>query len=215
MKGITSIYFNPFSCWYFENPVPDYLDIARTNNWHETSPDNCPKNNAKVRPEYEPRTMDQWIELEDLGDLPDDGNLLMLGDGGSGKTTKLYEMYKELLSQGKSVMAFTFTHAARQQLVQTGFQLDHTSTLDSYFAKKHRICPDIFMIDEVSMVNKRLMGMVMQECEINNCRIIFTGDFKQCKPVETDGIYINYLNNPRFIKLLKYLYVKPYLAERS
>ena len=147
-------------------------------------------------------------------------SMLITGDAGSGKTTFLRMLYREFMGEGISVVMLTFTNVARVNLLDgDDINKENVMTLDMFFLENietPRKIPNVFIIDEVSQVNKRHMKFLYEASIKSPSTIfIFSGDFKQCLAVEAeDQIRYNWLENDTFRKLVKYNhYPKPFVAQ--
>ena len=94
----------------------------------------CPENACKTRPPVEDGGVAHWNVIDNLDNW--EGNLLMTGDGGAGKTTKLKEIYDTL--QDKEITVCTTTHKAKAVLLDKGFNPDDCRTLESLMCSLNR-----------------------------------------------------------------------------
>lgn len=160
-----------------------------------------------------------------IQEIQDDGKIheflrvnscMLNGMPGSNKTGQLSKVFDE-----KSI-GFCFTNGAVEELKARGVK--NVQTFDSFFLeiKRNTYMKTIkkysrILVDEFSMVPKKFY-IILDRIKRENpeMKFILSGDCNQCKPVETDGIWYDYMTNPLILNLVDYKRVtmayKPELA---
>lgn len=135
-------------------------------------------------------------------DMPDEREFTLLGFAGCGKTFLVRQLVEEFTDGGWTVACTAPTNKAVQVLSRFGKHNPRLmfSTLHQYLGLKPRIDPDtgaetyerdpmkgpptsdLLVVDEASMVNSQLYGLVKQYLS-HNAKVLWVGDPAQLPPV--------------------------------
>ena len=139
--------------------------------------------------------------------------ITLSGGAGTGKTSILKEFIEYLDDEEISYVLAAPTHRAKlvleyltnakntytlHQLLALSpnieiFELDYRDLLfkvDEAFNNKNTAIPykGIVIIDEASMINDDLFDLLLEKCREFKCKIVFSGDSQQLRPVKSDHI---------------------------
>ena len=200
-------------CIYFSYVRKD--NILNDPYWHEIDYI-LPKLQCKGQRE-EPELKNDWNVIEK--DHMTLGSCLVTGDGGSGKTTLAATLISQKSTEWDRIICSAFTNAAVDNLQQklSSARVPNSrerrpghvrcQTLDSLLYKgedddfKQLEETDYLVIDEVSMISKKHMNLLVQ---LPNISIMFLGDFNQCPPVEGESVTYRYNECLQFKKVCQF-----------
>jgi conjugative relaxase-like TrwC/TraI family protein len=108
------------------------------------------------------------------------------GAAGTGKTATLREIDRGLREAGQEVVAVAPTRSAVDELQKVGFGDAMTvSRLLEDQESQRALCGKVLIVDEAGMVSGRQMQSLLHLAEDHGARIIFSGDTRQIRSVET------------------------------
>ena len=107
------------------------------------------------------------------------------GAAGTGKTATLQELRRGLIEAGREVVAIAPTMSAVEELQRVG--LGDAMTVARLLqdpAVQQQLRRKVLILDEAGMVSGRQMAEFLRRAELNDARVVFTGDTKQIQSVE-------------------------------
>jgi ATP-dependent exoDNAse (exonuclease V) alpha subunit len=124
------------------------------------------------------RAVRQVLDSRDLA-------INLRGAAGTGKTATLHEIDRGLHQAGREVVAVAPTRSAVDELRKVGFNEAMTiSRLLEDDAGRASLRGKVLVVDEAGMVSGRQMEGLLKLAELENARILFSGDTRQIQSVE-------------------------------
>ena len=152
------------------------------------------------------------FDIEKFLSDEEENEAFIIGGAGTGKTTILDKVTKELLTKGINFLVCAYTHKAKDILRKKLVSVNDESivTLHSFLKKRPHINSEattkdnvlititsgepkplnLLIVDECSFIGTRDYASITDLYNISNIKVIFVGDFNQLEPVgDTRGIY--------------------------
>ena len=163
-----------------------------------------------------PRLDDDWIDYKQFKSSDDwegiiktaieKGGMLVSGRAGTGKSYIIGKGIEAKLLPEDNEARLAFTNRAARNIRGTTIHKamainsdGKTNTKTLEHLKKY----NIFVIDEISMINSWLWNKLMVLKKTTNAIFILLGDHRQCPPIE-DGKEIDYFTHPYAKRLVNY-----------
>ena len=163
-----------------------------------------------------PRLDDDWIDYKEFKSSDDwegiiktaieKGGMLVSGRAGTGKSYIIGKGIEAKLLPEDNEARLAFTNRAARNIKGTTIHKamainsdGKTNTKTLEHLKKY----NIFVIDEISMINSWLWNKLMVLKKTTNAIFILLGDHRQCPPIE-DGKEIDYFTHPYAKRLVNY-----------
>lgn len=189
------LFANPRDLPLLDSEKEEELDISRVQDfWNSRNPWE-----EKLR---DPFVTDEILPQQWKWNNENNQSFLCNAPAGYGKSTLAKKEFDKL---PKETITLCFTNAACDNLREKGFPNHCVKTLNTYFnigvlideiRKENKNLGKnrkLIQVDEISMVPKKLM-IRLYKLQFDNphLKFQFYGDFNQCKPVESDGLWFDY-----------------------
>lgn len=111
------------------------------------------------------------------------------GDAGTGKTTSLELVQRELEARGYEIRGFSKVGKAAGGLEDKSNI--KSQTLDSFLNNKQEATgkPQIWVVDEASLSGSKQIHALLERAEKENARVVLIGDTKQMQSIEAGNVF--------------------------
>jgi len=154
---------------------------------------------------YDFKSSNEWETI--IKTAKERGGMLISGRAGTGKSYIIHKGVETGLLPESSETRLAFTNRASRNIggttINKAMAINASNKTNTKTLQHLKSVGDVFIVDEISMINSSLWNKLMILKQVTNATFILIGDHRQCPPIET-GKEIDYFNHPYVKRLVNY-----------
>lgn len=154
---------------------------------------------------YDFKSSNEWEII--IKTAKERGGMLISGRAGTGKSYIIHKGVETgLLPESPETRLAPTNRASRNiggTTIHKAMAINASNKTNSKTLQHLKSLGDVFIVDEISMINSSLWNKLMILKQITNATFILIGDHRQCPPIEK-GKEIDYFNHPYVKRLVNY-----------
>lgn len=154
---------------------------------------------------YDFKSSNEWEDI--IKTAKERGGMLISGRAGTGKSYIIHKGVETGLLPESPETRLAFTNRASRNIggttINKAMAINANNKTNSKTLQHLKSIGDVFIVDEISMINSFLWNKLMILKQVTGATFILIGDHRQCPPIET-GKEIDYFNHPYVKQLVNY-----------
>jgi len=154
---------------------------------------------------YDFKSSNEWEDI--IRTAKERGGMLIRGRAGTGKSYIIHKGVETGLLPESPETRLAFTNRASRNIggttIHKSMAINSNDKTNSKTLQHLKSIGDVFIVDEISMINSFLWNKLMILKQVTGATFILIGDHRQCPPIEK-GKEIDYFNHPYVKHLVNY-----------
>ena len=154
---------------------------------------------------YDFKSSNEWENI--IRTAKERGGMLISGRAGTGKSYIIHKGVETGLLPESPETRLALTNRASRNIggttINKAMAINSSNKTNSKTLQHLKSIGDVFIVDEISMINSFLWNKLMILKQVTGATFILIGDHRQCPPIET-GKEIDYFNHPYVKHLVNY-----------
>ncbi len=154
---------------------------------------------------YDFKSSNEWETI--IRTAKERGGMLISGRAGTGKSYIIHKGVESGLLPESPETRLAFTNRASRNIggttIHKSMAINGNDKTNSKTLQHLKSIGDVFIVDEISMINSFLWNKLMILKRVTGATFILIGDHRQCPPIEK-GKEIDYFNHPYVKHLVNY-----------